>query len=95
MTPAMKEVEQLKQRLKNGVLNELQQERLVNYFSPIYYVEYEEMLPGELFPRIQRFGFYQRGARAEALEIFERNPDAKRVIEKSMYSGKETILIER
>lgn len=95
MTPAMKEVEQLKQRLKGGVMNELQQEKLVNYFSPIYYVEYEETLPGELFPHIQRFGFYQRDAKKEALEIFERNPDAKRVIEKSMYSGKETIIIER
>ena len=95
MTPAEKEVESLKQRLKGGVINELQQERLINYFSPIYYVEYEETLPGELLPHIQRFGFYQRGAKKEALEIFERNPDAKRVIEKSMYSGKETILIER
>ena len=54
-------------------MNELQQERLINYFSPIYYVEYEETLPGELFPHIQRFGFYQRGAKKEALEIFERN----------------------
>ena len=95
MTPAMKEVEQLKQRLKNSVMGELAQEKLINYFSPIYYVEYEETLPGELFPHIQRFGFYQRGAKKEALEIFERNLDAKRVIEKSMYSGKETIIKER
>lgn len=95
MTPAEKEVEQLKQRLKNGVMGELAQEKLINYFSPIYYVEYEEMLPGELFPHIQRFGFYQRGAKKEALEIFERNADAKRVIEKSMYSGKETVIKER
>ena len=95
MTPAEKEGEQLKQRLKNGVMGELAQEKLINYFSPIYYVEYEETLPGELFPRIQRFGFYQRGAKKEALEIFERNADAKRVIEKSMYSGKETVIKER
>ena len=95
MTPAMKDVEQLKQRLKNSSMGELAQEKLINYFSPIYYVEYEETVPGELFPHIQRFGFYQKGAQKEALEIFERNPDAKRVIEKSMYSGKETIIKER
>ena len=39
MTPAMKEVEQLKQRLKNSVMGELAQEKLINYFSPIYYVK--------------------------------------------------------
>lgn len=95
MTPAEKEIEQLKQRLKNSPMGELAQEKLINYFSPIYYVEYEETLQGELFPHIQRFWFYQKGAQKEALEIFERNPDAKRVIEKSMYSGKETIIKER
>lgn len=95
MTPAEKEVEQLKQRLKNGVMGELAQERLINYLCPIYYVEYEETLPGELFPHITRFGFYQKRARAEALETFERNADAKRVIEKSVYTGKETVIKER
>ena len=91
----MSEIEQLKQRLKNSNMGELAQEKLINYFSPIYYVEYEEMLPGELFPHITRFGFYQKRARIEALEVFERNADAKRVIEKSMISGKEKIIRER
>jgi hypothetical protein len=92
----MKEVEQLKQRLKGGVMNELQQERLINYFSPIYYVEYEETLPGELFPHIQRFGFYdKRRGKNDALAVFEKITDAKRVIEKCMYTGKEKVIQER
>lgn len=95
MTPAVKEQEQLRQRLKNTVMNELQQENLVKYFSPIYFVEYEETLPGELFPHKTRFAFYQENALKDAMQIFEQNADARRIIEKSMYSGKETIIKER
>ena len=92
----MTEFEKLKQRLKNSSLGELEQERLINYFSPIYYVEYEEKLEGELFPHIQRFGFYdKRRGKKDALAVFEREGDAKRVIEKCMYTGKEKVIQER
>ena len=94
----MTEFEALKKRLKNSALDELQQESLINYFSPIYYVEFEIMLAGELFPRIERVGYYDKTHnrhKKEALEIFERTPDAKRVIEKCMYTGKERIIKER
>lgn len=92
----MTEFEKLKQRLKNSSINELEQERLINYFSPIYYVEYEEKLEGELFPHIQRFGFYDKHrGKKDALAVFEREDGAKRVIEKCMYIGKEKVIQER
>lgn len=76
-------------------MNELDKAELERYFSPIYYVEYEEMLPGELFPHVTRFGFYHERAKKEALEVFARNDDAKRVIEKSMRTGAEKVIKER
>ena len=76
-------------------MTDIQQAELNRYFSPIYYVEYEETLPGELFPHITRFGFYHERAKKEALEVFERNDDAKRVIEKSMRTGAEKVIRER
>lgn len=92
----MTEFEKLKQRLKNSSLGELEQERLINYFSPIYYVEFEEKPAGELFPRIMRAGFYdKRRGKKDALAVFEREGDAKRVIEKCMYTGKEKVIQER
>ncbi len=56
----MSEFEAMKKRVRNSALNELEQERLINYFSPIYYVEFEVTLPGELFPRIERVGYYDK-----------------------------------
>ena len=92
----MTELETFKQRIKGGCLGELEQERLINYFSPIYYVEFEELPAGELFPRIMRVGFYdKRRAKHDALAVFEREEAAKRVIEKSMLSGREKIIKER
>ena len=94
----MSEFEAMKKRVRNSSLNELEQERLINYFSPIYYVEFEVTLPGELFPRIERVGYYDKTHnrnKKEALEVFERIHDAKRVIEKCMYTGKEKIIKER
>ena len=94
----MSEFEAMKKRVRNSALNDLEQERLINYFSPIYYVEFEVTLPGELFPRTERVGYYDKTHnrhKKEALEIFERIPDAKRVIEKCMYTGKEKIIKER
>ena len=38
----MTEFEAMKKRLKNSALDELQQERLINYFSPIYYEAQEK-----------------------------------------------------
>ena len=76
-------------------MTDVQQAELNRYFSPIYYVEYEEKLPGELFPHVTRFGFYHEWAKKEALEVFERNNDAKRVIEKSMRTGAEKIIKQR
>lgn len=53
--------------------------------------------PGETY-RIERVGYYDKTHnrhKKEALEIFERIHDAKRVIEKCMYTGKEKIIKER
>lgn len=76
-------------------MTELQKEELENYFKPIYYVEYEEKVPGELFPRIFRMGYYnKRNNKKEALRAFEELNGA-RVIEKSMRTGQEKIIRER
>ena len=76
-------------------MTELAREELENYFKPIYYVEYEETVPGELFPRIFRMGYYdKRRAKKDALDAFERT-NGKRVIEKSMRTGAEKVIKER
>lgn len=90
--------EKLKKRLKNSALSKLQQEKLIRYFSPIYCVEYETLLPGELIPRVYRMYNYDKTNnrhKKDALEMFDRNPDAKRVIEICMYTGKEKIIKEK
>ena len=76
-------------------MTELQKEELENYFKPIYYVEYEEKAPGELFPRVFRMGYYnKRNNKKEALRAFEELNGA-RVIEKSMRTGQEKVIKER
>jgi hypothetical protein len=76
-------------------MTELQKEELENYFKPIYYVEYEEKVAGELFPRIFRMGYYnKRNNKKEALRAFEELNGA-RVIEKSMRTGQEKVIRER
>ena len=96
MTPAEKEITQLRQRLKNSVMSDLKQEELIDYFKPIYYVEFETLVPCELFPRVFRNAYYdKRFNKKEALKAFEDFADARRVVEKSMYSGREKVIAER
>ena len=76
-------------------MTEVQIEELNRYFSPIYYVEFEEVLEGELFPRTYRIGYYSPFAKKDATVIFNRNPCARKVIEKSMYTGIEKVLMQR
>ena len=91
----MTEIEKLRQRLKSSVMNDLQQERLVEYFKPIYYVEFECTAPGELFPRIFRNAYYVKQTnRTDALRTFDEF-NGLRVIEKSMLTGREKIIKER
>lgn len=76
-------------------MTDLQKEELENYFKPIYYVEYEEKVPGELFPRVFRMGYYnKRNNKKEALRAFE-ELDGARVIEKSMKTGQEKVIRTR
>lgn len=75
-------------------MTDVQQAELNRYFSPIYYVEYEESAPGELFPHIFRMGFYGDYAKKDAFAAFE-NCNGARVIEKSMRTGAEKVIRER
>ena len=76
-------------------MTDLQIEELENYFKPIYYVEYEIIPDGELFPRLFRMGYYdKRYNKKEALRVFEQLNGA-RVIEKNMRTGTEKIIKER
>lgn len=70
------------------------QAELNRYFSPIYYVEYEELVEGELFPHVFRMGFYGDYAKKDALAAFE-NCNGARVIEKSMRTGVEKVIRQR
>ena len=59
-------------------------------------LRFETLVPGELFPRVFRNAYYDKHYnKKEALRAFEDNADARRVVEKSMYSGKETVIAER
>ena len=75
-------------------MTDVQQAELNRYFSPIYYVEYEEIVPGELFPHIFRMGFYGDYAKKDALAAFK-NCNGARVIEKSMRTGAEKVIKQR
>ena len=76
-------------------MTELEIEELENYFKPIYYVEYEIIPDGELFPCLSRVGYYdKRYNKKEALRAFEELNGA-RVIEKNLRTGKEKIIKER
>ena len=95
MTKCEAEISKLRASLKNSVMNELKQEELIDYFKPIYYVEYEEVVPGELFPKTFRMGYYDKHTgKKEAQRAYEQL-NGKRLIEKSMYSGREYVLAER
>ena len=73
-------------------MTDLQREELNRYFAPIYYVEYEEMLPGELFPHVTRVGYYdKRNNKNEALRAYNKL-NGTRVIEKNMRTGVEKII---
>ena len=73
-------------------MNEIQREELNRYFAPIYYVEYEETLPGELFPHTTRVGYYdKRNNKKEALRAYD-ELNGTRVIEKNMRTGVEKII---
>ena len=72
-------------------MTDVQHAELERYFSPIYYVEYEELVEGALFPHVFRFGFYGDYAKKDALAAFE-NCNGARVIEKSMRTGAEKII---
>ena len=76
-------------------MTDVQLEELNRYFRPVYFVEFEEMAGGELFPKTYRIGYYSPSAKKDATVIFNRNPCAKKVIEKSMYTGKEKVLRQR
>ena len=92
----MSEIERLKKELKDSALSELQQERLIEYFKPIYIVEFEIPVEGELFPRLWRWPLYDKRTNyKEAMKYWDTDDQVKRIIEKSMYSGRERILKER
>lgn len=78
-------------------MTDVQAAELERYFRPIYYVEFEETPNGELFPKVYRIGFYQDNGynKKEAIAVFNKNPGAKKVIEKSMRTGKEKIIMSR
>ena len=76
-------------------MNDVQRAELERYFRPIYYIEFEEIPEGELFPVKTRVGYYSPFAKKDASEVFNKNPGAKKLIEKSMRTGKEKILLER
>ena len=76
-------------------MNELSKSELERYFSPIYYVEYEERVEGELFPHVMRVGYYdKRCNKKEALRAFD-ECGGVRVIEKNMRTGAEKVIKER
>ena len=73
-----------------------QQERLIEAFKPIYIVEFEMPVEGELFPRLWRWPLYDKRTNyREAMKYWNTDDQVKRIIEKSMYSGRERILKER
>lgn len=74
-------------------MTDIQLKDLERSFRPIYYVEFEETPPGELFPKTFRIGYYSQWAKKEATKVYELS--GKRLIEKSMRTGKEKILAER
>lgn len=78
-------------------LYEAKKAELDRYFAPIYYVEFEETLPGELFPHVFRNGYYDKSRnKKDALWVFENSPDNPvRVIEKDMRTGAEKIIRQR
>lgn len=74
-------------------MTDIQREELNRYFRPIYYVEFEEV--GELFPKHFRIGYYSPCAKKDATSIFKCSPNAIKLIEKSMRTGSEKILMQR
>jgi hypothetical protein len=78
-------------------MTDIQIAELERYFRPIYYVEFEETPEGELFSKIYRIGFYQDNGynKKEAIAVYNKNLCAKKVIEKSMRTGKEKIIMSR
>ncbi len=78
-------------------MTDIQKAELERYFRPIYYVEFEETPDGELFSKIYRIGFYQDKGynKKEAIAVFNKNPSATKLIEKSMRTGVEKILKSR
>lgn len=76
-------------------MNDVQRAELERYFRPIYYIEFEEIPEGELFPIRTKLGYYSPFGKKDAFEIFNKNLGAKKLIEKSMRTGKEKILLER
>lgn len=76
-------------------MTDVQLEELERYFKPVYYVEYEIVPDGELFPKVFRMGYYdKRRNKKDALQAFEQF-DGVRVIEKNMRTGQEKIIKER
>ena len=74
---------------------ERQKAELERYFAPIYYVEYEETLPGELFSHVFRVGYYDKSCnKKEAIRAFE-DFNGARLIEKNMRTGAEKIIRQR
>ena len=76
-------------------MTDIKLQELENYFKPIYYVEYEIIPDGELFPRVFRVGYYdKRCNKKEALRAYDELNGA-RVIEKNMRTGQEKIIKAR
>ena len=76
-------------------MTDIKLQELENYFKPIYYVEYEIIPDGELFPRVFRMGYYdKRCNKKEALRAYDELNGA-RVIEKNMRTGQEKIIQAR
>lgn len=85
----MSEYQKLKERLSHSCLSDVKQMELLRYFEPIYYVYFAT---GDLFHSEFKVAFYHE-TRNAVLE-YARETNAIKVIEKSMYSGREKIIEE-
>jgi len=74
-------------------MTDIQREQLENYFKPIYYIEYETKVDGELFPRVFRMGYYNCNEK-EALQAYKQFGGV-RIIEKNVRTGLEKIIKTR
>lgn len=84
-----REFEKQKKRIEQSNLKD--KESLIRYFAPIYYVEFKILNS----PKPFRVAYYDKDRnRRDAYEAFH-NMNGIRLIEKSMYSGHEEVIMEK